>query len=69
MRYIPLTETERITLQEAVCNHASAIVRTQSQALLLSNRRYLVKELGHLYQVLSVSGSLAGKQWVWLAYA
>jgi transposase len=51
MRYIGLTETEQITLREAVSNHASAIVRTRSQALLLSDRRYSVKALGHLYQV------------------
>lgn len=51
MRYIHLSETEQVTLQEAVRNHPSAIVRTRSQALLLSHRRYPVKELARLHQV------------------
>ena len=51
MRYIQLSETEQVTLQEAVRNHPSAIVRTRSQALLLSHRRYPVKELARLHQV------------------
>lgn len=51
MRYIQLTETEQVTLQEAVRNHPSSIVRTRSQALLLSHRRYPVKELARLHQV------------------
>jgi hypothetical protein len=51
MRYINLTEAEQVTLQEAVGNHSSSIVRARSQALLLSNRGYAVKELARLYQV------------------
>lgn len=51
MRYIQLSESEQITLQEAVGNHTSAIVRTRSQALLLSHRSYPVKELACLHQV------------------
>src|SRR3954470_8816063 len=51
MRYIRLSEAEQVTLQEAVRNHPSAIVRTRSQALLLSHRSYSVKELARLHQV------------------
>ena len=51
MRYIQLSESEQVTLQEAVRNHPSAIVRARSQALLLSHRKYAVKELAHLYEV------------------
>ena len=51
MRYIQLSEEEQVTLQEAVRNHPSSIVRTRSQALLLSHRRYSVKELARLHQV------------------
>jgi transposase len=51
MRYIQLSEEEQVTLQEAVRNHPNAIVRTRSQALLLSHRRYPVKELARLHQV------------------
>lgn len=51
MRYINLTEAQQVTLQEAVGNHTSPIVRARSQALLLSNRGYAVKELARVYQV------------------
>jgi transposase len=51
MRYIHLSEAEQVTLQEAVRNHPSAIVRSRSQSLLLSHRGYAVQELARLNQV------------------
>ncbi|MBC7922762.1 MAG: helix-turn-helix domain containing protein [Ferruginibacter sp.] len=51
MRYIELTSTEELTLQEAVRNHPNALFRQRSQALLLSHRNYGVPELARLYQV------------------
>lgn len=51
MRYISLTPTEEVSLQEAVRNHPSALFRHRSQALLLSHRNYGVPELARLYQV------------------
>jgi transposase len=50
-RYISLTESEEVTLQEAIRNHSSALVRTRSQTLILSHRHYPVKELARLHQV------------------
>ena len=38
-------------MQEAFLHHPSGLVRTRSQALLLSNRGYVVNELARLYQV------------------
>ena len=51
MRYIELTASEQLTLEEAFQNHPSTIVRTRSQSLLLSARLYPVKALSALYQV------------------
>ena len=51
MRYIELSESEKITLEEALQNHPNATVRTRSQCLLLSARQYRVKTLSGLYQV------------------
>ena len=51
MRYIYLSEAQQISLQESTLHSASAVVRSRSQALLLSNRGYTVKELARLYQV------------------
>jgi transposase len=51
MRYIQLIESEEETLQEALVNHSSNIVRVRSQTLLLSHRKYPVKELARLHQV------------------
>jgi transposase len=51
MRKTVLTQTERQTLEEAWLHHPKAHVRNRSQALLLSDSGYPVKELANIFSV------------------
>ena len=51
MRYISLTETERLTLEEAYSNHSSKVFRSHCQAILLSSNGFQVKKLSKIFEV------------------
>ena len=51
MRYIQLTQSERITLEEGYKNHAKFHVRQRCQALLLSDEDWQVKQIAKLNHV------------------
>ena len=51
MRYIALSEEERITLGELFKNHWNARQRTRAHALLLSERRCKINDIANIYLV------------------
>ena len=51
MRYIALSEEERITLGELFKNHWNARQRRRAHALLLSERRFKINEIANIYLV------------------
>jgi transposase len=52
MKFIkPLSEIEKLTLQEAYMNHPQFRVRHRAHALLLNNRGYSIAQLQHVFEV------------------
>ena len=51
MRYIALSEEERITLGELFKNHWNARQRRRAHALLLSERRFKINDIANIYLV------------------
>jgi transposase len=49
-KYIKLTSTEILTLEQAVKNHPKSHFRTRCESLLLSNRGYDIKSIATLFQ-------------------
>jgi hypothetical protein len=49
MRYIALSEEERITLGELFKNHWNARQRMRAHALLLSERRFKINDIANIY--------------------
>ena len=53
MRYVKLTQSERITLEEGYKNHDKSHVRHRCQALLLSDEGWQVKQIAKLHHTRS----------------
>jgi transposase len=51
VRYIALSQEERITLEELFKKHWNARQRMRAHALLLSDRRFQIKEIANIYRV------------------
>jgi transposase len=51
MRYIALSEEERITLGELFKNHWNARQRRRAHALLLSERRFKINDIANIHLV------------------
>ncbi len=52
MKYVKaLTDGEKMTLEEALKNHMTARVRARAHAILLSDRKFKINEIGRIFRV------------------